>query len=204
MFYTCSLILCRNLGVIDINWCPCPRCSIHTPVNVAVVRPIVNDWTNSIQDLDFVTDVASATPELSHNEPVDNGFEQDDAENDVVDLVLISDDESNSNTSEKIQSLQVVELVTLSDSDSHEAGNSENRSPREVERIVLAPLSQPQKTKKKKKNRKRTQHPRLVKSLEICWLKKTLRGANFSPVWFNLKFTGQFFGYWILSYPRVT
>ena len=173
---------CRNLGVIDINWCPCPRCSIHTPVNVAVVRPIVNDWTNSNQDLDFVTDVASATPELSHNEPVDNGFEQDDAENDVVDLVLISDDESNSNTSENIQSRQVVELVTLSDSDSHEADNSEIRSTRETERIVLAPLSQPQKTKKKKKKRKELNIPDSLNLLEICWLRNTLRGANFSPV----------------------
>ena len=108
----------------------------------------------------------------------------------MVELVLISDDESNSNASQNSPSDQIVQLVIVSDSDSHGARNSDIRSPRETERIVLNPLSQPQKTKKKKKRKELNNQVSLNLSEIICLI-STLREANVSPVRFNLKFTGQ-------------
>ena len=132
-----------------------------------------------------MTDVASATPELSHNEPVDNRFKQDDAEHDMVELVLISSDESNSKTSKKSPSHRTVQLVIISNSDSHEAGNSERRSPRESGKVVH------RKRRRTRKGRKELNNQDSLNLLEKIWLRNTLREANFSPFRCKLKFTGQ-------------
>ena len=149
-------------SVNDLDICTCPRCSSTSSGLDESTASSHNSQDDSTLDLQAIESLESefATVE-DHRQSF---FRQED---DVVELVILSDLETKSETSSEIVAQQpeyIENLIVISDENTeneNELANTDEvvgmyiRSNTQQKRSVSAQLSQPRKTKRNKKRRKK-------------------------------------------------
>ena len=152
-------------SVNDLDICTCPRCSSPSSGLDESTASSHNSQDDSTLDLQAIESLESefATAE-DHRQSF---FRQEENDNDVVELVILSDLETNNETSSEIVAQQpqnIENLIVISGENTENENELANidelvgmyiRSNTQQKRSVFAQLSQSRNNKRKKRRRKK-------------------------------------------------
>ena len=152
-------------SVNDLHICTCPRCSSPSSGLDESTANSHNSQDDLTPDLQAIESLESefATAE-DHRQSF---FRQEENDNDVVELVILSDLETNNETSSEIVAQQpqnIENLIVISGENTENENELANidelvgmyiRSNTQQKRSVFAQLSQPRNNKRKKRRRKK-------------------------------------------------